>query len=444
MKTPNIQLLMTGNELMTGDIVDSNSSMIAEQLLSLGLSVQRKVTIADDLNLLQKEIDHMCNQADILIINGGLGPTTDDMTSQALALCCNTILEENKTAKEHVESWVKKRGKILDDPQLKQAKLPKNSTVIPNLVGSAVGIKIQHKNCDIYCTPGVPSELKSMLVHTIIPELKLKHCLSMHYKVRRFQVFGIGESALQSQLFENIKDWPKSISLGFRAASPFLELKLTAKENKDHPHLDTLVVQIKNLLGAHILEEITSFPKTMAEHTIDLLIQKNKTITFAESCTGGLISSLLTNINGASKVFEAGFVTYSNEIKTKIVNVNESTLIEHGAVSEAVVIEMAKGALEKSTADYALAVSGIAGPSGGTKEKPVGLVWMAWGNLQRIHTTHFIIKGKREYVQISAANRALDLIRRLLLEETEPPFYLQNIMNTAETPFNNFYTRENM
>jgi len=421
----NIQLLLTGNELMVGDIIDSNSAMIAQHLLPLGVTIQRKVTVADNIELLVNEIKNISKLADVLIINGGLGPTIDDLTAQALAKSCKLSLEESPLAVHHLEEWSTRRGMTLDSTNLKQAMLPQNANIITNRTGSAVGFHINFQECDIYCTPGVPSELEIMLEEEIIPLLQPKLSHNENYLVLRLHIFGIGESALQTMMIEHFPDWPKEIDIGFRASSPFLELKLTIHQNKDKPLLATYTKKVYALLGSHILSKLKDKAPTMAEYVLTLLIKNNQRITTAESCTGGLISSLLTNIAGSSKAFEAGYVTYSNKMKQEMLDVSQKTLQTHGAVSEQVVIEMAKGALIKSRANCVIAVSGIAGPEGGSEEKPVGSVWIAWGDNKKINTVYLCINGPRNYFQIAVANRALDLIRRKLLSNNEPPLYFR-------------------
>lgn len=409
---------------MVGDIIDSNSAMIAQHFLPLGATIQKKVTIADDINLLINEILNISKHADVLIINGGLGPTIDDLTAQALAHSCQIPLEEHPAAMLHLKEWAIRRGISLDKANLKQAMLPQNVNIIINRTGSAVGFHINFQQCDIYCTPGVPSELEIMLQEEIIPLIQPKLSQLEQYQVLRLHVFGIGESALQSMIDEHFPDWPQQIEIGFRAASPFLELKLAIHLNKDEPLLKTYTEKLYTLLGDHILAKLSGKMPTMAEYVLNLLIKENKQLTTAESCTGGLISSLLTNIAGASKAFEAGYITYSNQMKQKMLDVSGETLSKYGAVSKQVVIEMAQGALIKSNANYVIAVSGIAGPEGGTAEKPVGSVWIAWGNNKKINTTYLCIKGNRNYFQVAVANRALDLIRRELLISNEKPNYI--------------------
>lgn len=423
MTIANVHLLLTGNELMTGDIVDSNSAMIAQQCKAIGIKISRKVTLADDLDLLAKEIEHLTKDADVLIINGGLGPTTDDLTAQALALATQRYLKQHPIALAHLKSWCEQRNAHLGKANLKQALLPENCNIIANRIGSAVGFSLTLNNCQIFCTPGVPRELNIMLDEEIIPELASQSNFTAEMDITRLQLFGIGESTLQSMLLKNFPDWPKEVEVGFRASSPLIELKLTVEKNEYLSIKIDLIKKIKTLLNDHIIEEIKDKPYSLAELVLQLCQQKNLKITTAESCTGGLIASEITKVSGSSSSFEAGFVTYSNNMKSKLLHVDENILEQYGAVSEQTVIAMAEGALSIAGADLVIAVSGIAGPTGGSKEKPVGSVWIAWGNKDKIHTKYFCIKANRENFQRMVAARSLDLIRRLLIESSQTPLY---------------------
>jgi nicotinamide-nucleotide amidase len=421
---PNVQLLLTGNELMTGDIVDSNSAMIAQQLKELGLEVSRKVTIADDIKLLVNEIRLMAAQADILIINGGLGPTVDDLTAQALAEATERELTEHPKALEHLVYWCEKRGVKLNTPNLKQAILPENCYIIPNNQGSAVGFNVNYLNCDIYCTPGVPRELKMMLNEEISPEIAKNLPSELISDVTRLQVFGLGESTLQKMIDEKLPGWPESIELGFRAGMPLLEVKLTTKNQKGHDIKLSWQKKLLKVLGDHLIGHIDDEPLTLSAHVLSKLAKNNLKITTAESCTGGLISSMITQVSGASELFEAGFVTYSNNMKTKLLGVPEQLLKKHGAVSQEVVVAMANGALKSSSAHYAIAVSGVAGPNGGSDEKPVGTVWLAWGTVEKMKSVCLLMPLPRQYFQKYVASIGLDLVRRELINSEEIPHYI--------------------
>ncbi|MCI2285087.1 CinA family nicotinamide mononucleotide deamidase-related protein [Colwellia sp. MSW7] len=399
MNKPNVQLLLTGNELMTGDIVDSNSAMIAQQLKELGLEISRKITIPDEIDLLVQEINALAASADILIINGGLGPTIDDLTAQALAKATNVELVEHPKALEHLVAWCEKRGVQLNGPNLKQAILPKGCSIVANNQGSAVGFKMRHLECDIFCTPGVPRELKVMLSEQIAPDIASRLPTELISDVTRLQVFGLGESTLQKLIDEKLPDWPDNIELGFRAGMPILEVKLTTTNQEAHTQKQLWQTKLLNILGDHVIAQINKEPLSLAQHVLSTPAKDKLTITTAESCTGGLIASMITQVSGASEFFEAGFVTYSNAMKTKLLGVPEQLLNEFGAVSQEVAIAMAQGALKQSSADMAIAVTGIAGPDGGSDEKPVGTVWLAWGSKENLKSICLLMPLPRLYFQ---------------------------------------------
>lgn len=421
---PNVALLLTGDELMNGDVIDSNSLLITEKLRELGLSVNKRVTIGDHLHSLSIEINQLTEQHDILLINGGLGPTIDDLTAQALAKSLKVELILQQGAHDHLIKWTNKRGIQLNQSNLKQAFLPSGCEIIDNPVGSAVGFQAQLNDCLIICTPGVPSELSIMLDTDINSLLKSAFPLTETPEVSKLQTFGIGESGLQELINQEFPNWPDEIVIGFRASMPIVELKLITNCQQGQKILPLWQSKLQKILGEHVITRSGGVKHLLAKTLVQQLTEKNVKITTAESCTGGMIASQITHIAGASAVFEAGYVTYSNEIKHKTLMVPLSTLDAHGAVSEETVIAMAKGALKASNADIAIAVSGIAGPSGGSIEKPVGTVWVAWGSSQQMHATQFNIKGTREYFQQLVTARCLDLTRRMLIKSNEKPYYL--------------------
>jgi nicotinamide-nucleotide amidase len=417
-----IHLLLTGNELMTGDTVDSNSAMIAQLSFDQGLQIATKSTIGDDLALLVSEIKRLSRNADVLIINGGLGPTSDDLTAEALARVLGVPLEWHPAALEHLERWCEQRNYPLSESNKKQALLPVNIALIANDAGSAVGFKADYQGCLIMCTPGVPHELKTMLKRHILPELAAMRPVHVQPKRVRFRIFGFGEANLQQLIKQHFPVWPAKLELGFRASMPLLELKIKVDATEEYPLLEEWTDKLRTVLGAHI---VTEDERTLAQVVIDLLMERQLRVTCAESCTGGKIASLLTEVPGASQVFEAGFVTYANSIKHKVLGVSEYSLETSGAVSEAVVRDMLQGALQVSAADIGVAVSGVAGPSGGSAEKPVGTVWLAWGSAQKMHARQFYFPGSRTFFQQIVAALALDLIRRELLNIDEPADYFQ-------------------
>ncbi len=417
----NIQLLLTGDELMSGDVLDSNSCMMADILKMQGLVFSRKVTVGDNLQQLINEIEALSKASDILIINGGLGPTVDDKTAQALASVVNQPLVIHEKAMEHLTTWCTARGFELNEPNKKQALLPDGVSMVHNPTGSAPGFSINHNDCLIIATPGVPSEAKSMLSESIMPILARMNP-DAKTQVKRLQVFGIGESTLQRTINEALPDWPDNIELGFRAAFPQVEVKLTVHDETGINALPQWQAKLESLFGTHILGEGDI---QLPELVVSLLKQQQKQLTLAESCTGGLIAAKITSVAGASQVFEGGFVTYSNAIKEKVLGVRRESLISEGAVSEPVVRDMALGALNVASANLAVAVSGIAGPGGGSEEKPVGTVWLAWGSENKMNSQELYYPGSRDYFQEYVASAALDLIRRELLKIEEVPWYFK-------------------
>jgi nicotinamide-nucleotide amidase len=416
-----IKLLLTGNELMNGDIVDSNSSMIAQRFAAHGWRIIEKRTIGDDRALLIATLGEMARDCDVLLVNGGLGPTVDDLTAEALAAAAGVAIVEQPQALAHLEQWSTQRGLVLNAANRKQALLPAGCDILPNPVGTAVGFALDLHGCRIYCTPGVPRELERMVDDSIVPELTRRFGAG-RTRLVRFGLFGIGESALQQLISDNIPDWPASVELGFRASFPVLELKLASHGEAGERAVEALLPRLEPLLT-----EFRVDGGSLGACVVELLKQRGLRITTAESCTGGLIASQITQVAGASNVFDAGFVTYSNAMKQALLGVDADILEREGAVSETVVLQMARGALERSGADHAIAISGIAGPSGGSDEKPVGTVWFAWGGRDDLRSACFAFgdHNKRQWIQQYSAAVALDLTRRHLLGIDAPPNYLR-------------------
>ncbi len=414
-----VQLLLTGNEIMSGDTVDSNSAHIAQRLQELAVSVYRKVTVGDDTAALERELSAMTENADLIIVNGGLGPTIDDLTAQVVAAVANVPLEEHPDAVAHLKNWCAKRNAPLNAANMKQAMLPAGATIIANPVGSAVGFEIEVNDARIVCTPGVPSEMFAMM-DDIVGSLAERLQRPSAVNIVRLQTFGIGESTAQQLIADNISDWPEDVELGFRAGAPQMEVKLTITRASAATAQQHCREQLLNLLGYHVIGEGNT---QLAERVLELLRERNATLTTAESCTGGLIASMLTKIPGASEGFHAGFVTYDNAIKHSVLDVDMTLLNTEGAVSETVVRQMALGALDKSGANYAVAVSGIAGPGGGSDDKPVGTVWLAWGSREALHTRCLCWPVERSLFQTMVAAAGLDMIRRTLLGTDDEPRY---------------------
>ncbi len=416
-----IQLLLTGNELMAGDIVDSNSSMIADFLGQHGWRIARKVTVADDLELLVSEIQSMAGNSDVLIVNGGLGPTVDDLTAQALALSAGLPLAEHPQAIAHLQNWCSRRNFVLNQANLKQAILPEGCNILGNESGSAVGMHMRIGNCEIFATPGVPSELRSMFRHEVLPILEANFA-SDRIETRRMLVFGRGESTLQELISGHYAKWPTEVDLGFRASMPALEVKLTAQGDNA-----ALLDEWQQRLIDDIFQDtyIDNAPSSLAQATVDALYGEQLRLATAESCTGGMIASQITDIPGASQVFEAGWVTYSNAMKMGQLGIDEGLLNNHGAVSQEVAEAMAESAKQHSGADIAISVTGIAGPEGGSDTKPVGTVWIALALEAETRSYALHMPYGRSMFRTWVSAICLDLVRRAALGYTLQPDYLE-------------------
>ncbi len=418
---PMVQLLLTGDELMSGDTVDSNSALIARELAVLGLVPARRITLGDDPQALRTEIQDLCTRGDVLLINGGLGPTIDDLTAEVLAQVAEVPLAEHPEALEHLDAWCERRGLALNDANRKQALLPEGCEILPNPVGSAVGFCLTVSDCLVLCTPGVPGELRAML-NPIKERLQERFGIRVQRHVLRLQTFGVGESTAQQLVLDDKSDWPSEVALSFRAGAPQLEIKLTVDVEAHLPLRHQCRQRLETLFGDHIVGE---GDRKLAAAVIDLARDQGKTITTAESCTGGLIAQMLTQIPGSSDVFPGGIVSYANEVKASLLSVSDTTLTEHGAVSEATVREMVQGALKATGADLGVAVSGVAGPGGGSADKPVGTVWLAWGDSDTVETVCLHWPLERVLFQTMVAAAGLDVLRRRLLGIPEQSFYLR-------------------
>ncbi len=416
-----LNLLLTGNELMAGDTIDSNSVMMAEQLAPLGWRIHKKVTVGDDRALLRSEIDQLCEDADVLIINGGLGPTVDDLTAQVLAECSGQPLQEHPQAIAHLKDWCQRRGFAMNASNRKQAMLPADCDIIANARGSAVGILLQHRNCMVLATPGVPSELRQMLSDEILPLLRQRFD-SDHIRTLRLGVFGLGESGIQEQFNRELPHWPSDIDLGFRASMPVLEVKLTARGQDASRQIETWRKPVEALLGDHLLGEL---PLNLPAVLVAEMKRAGRKLCTAESCTGGLIAAQITSVAGASAVFPGGIVSYSNAMKHSQLGVARDILERCGAVSEEVAMAMARGALRAGSADLALAVTGIAGPGGGSDDKPVGTVWLAWGDAEQLRSLCLQLPFDRQGFQQWVAALGIDLLRRQLLGVNTLPGVVQ-------------------
>ncbi|MEO8770392.1 MAG: CinA family nicotinamide mononucleotide deamidase-related protein [Ferruginibacter sp.] len=411
----NVSIITIGDELLIGQVIDTNSAWMAQELNKAGISVKRRVAVGDVADDIVKALDEESIHADIILLTGGLGPTADDITKPLLCKYFNgkMIIDEGALANvKYLFEMIFKRP--ITERNLKQAEVPDNCKVIPNKRGSAPGMLFEKKGKIFISMPGVPHEMKGMMETDVIPFL-IKKFTVPHIAHRTLITFGIGESMINDMILDFENALPSHIKLAYLPNYGMVRLRLTSSgENKDaiETEIDQSFSQLKQLVKAYM---ITDIDETMEQVLGKLLLQKNKTMCTAESCTGGYIAHLITSVSGSSSFYDGSVVSYSYKAKEDLLGVREKTLLEKGAVSEDVVIEMAKGALQKIKSNYAIAVSGIMGPNGGTPDKPVGTVWVAVGNNEKMLTRKFHFRFERKLnIQLTATN-ALNLLREFIM-----------------------------
>lgn len=403
-----IEFISTGDEVLSGQIIDTNAAWVSQYFFHQGREFSRRHTVADDLESLIDIITETSLRADVVIMNGGLGPTSDDLSAEAAAAAMAVPLTLSQVWYDHLVEKYAKSNRELSTSNEKQAWLPQGCDVIDNPVGTACGFSFQFNRARFYFTPGVPSEFKHMVIEQILPDIQRRFIAVIAPSLIKIKTFGISESSLSERLAT--LTLPASITLGFRVDFPTVEVKLLSTVEADLAKARDLVYAE---LGACILFEGDD---CFAQYLQNIMLEKGHTLSLAESCTGGLIASELIAVAGSSGYLDSSHVTYSNAAKCRLVNVQEVTLIKHGAVSMQVAAEMAQGAMLNAGVDFALSVSGIAGPGGGSEEKPVGTV--AFALATKTHTFSqllFIPRWQRQGIRTVALYVALDMLRRELL-----------------------------
>jgi nicotinamide-nucleotide amidase len=368
-------ILSTGDEVLLGDIVDTNSSFLCSCLKDMGIEVQKIIAVSDNIDAIASTIKDSSSQTDICLVTGGLGPTKDDLTALACSKAADDTLMLNNDALKSMQIYFKKKGFQLTKDNEKQAMLPAKSKMIENRSGTAPGFYIKINRCLFFFMPGVPSEMKLMFNKKIKKILVNKFKLNDGILIERLTLFGLPESKA-GFLLKEFENYYPQMRLGFRADFLVIEVKIVLSDF--HIDKDKALVKIKDA-KQWIIEKlgnkvVSTKGRSIAQEVGLLLTQQHKTLAIAESCTGGLIANMMTDISGSSDFFLFSGVTYSNDAKINILNVQKKTIIDHGAVHEQTALEMAKGAKQKSGADFAISTTGVAGPTGGTKQRPVGMV----------------------------------------------------------------------
>lgn len=408
-------LVSTGTELLLGKTIDTNSVFLAERLTNMGIKVIGKSVVGDNREHIHNAISMGINSADIVITTGGLGPTLDDLTKEVACEVLNCPMVEFEAEVKKLREFFQKRNRNMPEINLKQAMFPIDAKIITNKNGTAPGMYLNKSGKTLICLPGPPHEIMPMYIEEVEPLLKIDYGHNNRQSsVITLNIFGLGESQVEEMLAEIVKD-PRGCSLALIAKDGEIQLRVTA-EGKDTCHsqqiLTELVARIKSILG----DKIYGYNEnTLPVVVADLLLQHNFNLAVAESCTGGLLAKMLTDLPGSSEYFWGGAVSYSDEAKTRIMGVSDNTISQYGAVSEPVAQEMAIQIRKLAGSDIGVSITGIAGPGGGNEIKPVGTVFIGVDSQRgtKVKQLHFV--GNREAIRTLAAKNALDWLRKLLL-----------------------------
>lgn len=371
-------IITIGDEILIGQIVDTNSVSIAKQLNAAGITVAERLSVGDDAARIEESLRHALAQSQVVILTGGLGPTKDDITKFTLARIFSARMVEDKAVAEHVRTMLARRGIEFNDLNRSQALVPDTCTVLPNRHGTAPGMWFETAEGGVVVSlPGVPFEMEHLMQDEVMP--RLKHHFSLHANIHRTMITaGLAESMLAARIADWENALPKGIKLAYLPSPNVVRLRLSAYDVEDADATRKTIDNLFDRLYDIIPQYIVGFEDASVQALVHkLLTERGLTLATAESCTGGAIASRFTAMAGASAYFLLGAVTYSNEAKRDVLGVNYDDIMRFGAVSETVARQMAEGARRVSGADYAVATTGIAGPTGGTAEKPVGTVWFA-------------------------------------------------------------------
>lgn len=388
-------IITIGDEILIGQIVDTNSAWMAQQLNLLGIGVNRIVSISDKHHEIVSAFHESVQRVKVVLVTGGLGPTRDDITREALCEFFETHMIMDNNVLEHVTSMLAARNISMNELNRLQAMVPAACTVLHNPVGTAPGMWFEQNGVIVVCMPGVPFEMKELMNREVLPRLQQRFSLDAIYH-QSVMTSGITESALALKIASWELALPSFIKLAYLPAASIIRLRLTALGN-DIKYLENEVKKQIEKLCLMIPEHIYALYDEPIEVSLGkLLLDNNISLSTAESCTGGNISHLITSVSGSSAYFKGSVVAYSNEIKEAVLGVKQDTLMHYGAVSKQTVEEMAKGVRSVFKTDYALSISGIAGPNGGSEEKPVGTVWVAITGDNVMITKQFLFGDNRE------------------------------------------------
>lgn len=406
-------IISIGNEVLSGQTSDSNSTYLSKKLLEIGVEVKSNYTVRDEVAAIVRALKLASEDAEVVLTTGGLGPTDDDLTREGLAKFLCVDLKLDNELLQRIQDFFSSRSLKMPEKNKVQAYMPAGAKAIANNLGTAPGIKAEVNDRIFVALPGVPGEMRQMFEETVLPELE-KLAVDQAIVVRKLKCFGTGESNI-AELLGSLMERGRNPLINCTASRGIITLHIiaTAKDKaKAQQMIQKDEVMLSELLGELIYG---TGEQSLADVVAEKLTQQKKTIATAESCTGGLLAKLLTDLPGASSYFMCGWVSYSNEAKVNELGVPEQLIEKYGAVSEKVAEAMAEGARKRAGADFAIGITGIAGPTGASAQKPVGLVYISLVSEGQSETKHFLFAKDRGSVRLRAAQTALNMLRRELL-----------------------------
>jgi nicotinamide-nucleotide amidase len=403
----NVELLSTGDELLTGQVVDTNSVWLMDRLWDLGLMARRKTLVGDDRADLDAAIRETAARADLVVVSGGMGPTEDDLTSEQVAAVLGVPLEIHEPSLRAIEERFRRFGRSMTANNVKQARFPRGAEVIPNRFGTAPGFAVRLGRAEVVCLPGVPVEFKGLAEEWVLPRIAGR--LGEVPAARVLKLIGVPESHADHAM-RSVMDDPANagVRFGFRAHFPEVHLKWSISGPDAAAHAERIAVAARALFGDAVWGEGKD---ELPDLVVRRLVARGERVAVAESCTGGLLAELVTRVPGASAAFELGVVAYANAMKERLVGVPGTLIAAHGAVSEPVARALAEGILRAGGASWGVGITGVAGPTGGTPEKPVGTVHVALAGPSGTLHLRRQYRGDRERIRRQAAYEALNLLR---------------------------------
>jgi len=407
-------IITVGDEILIGQVIDTNSAYLGQKLSEIGIQLKKTFSVGDQHNEIILGLSQALNEADIVFMTGGLGPTKDDITKKAIADFLGLELFFHQETFDRIKGIFERMGRPMSPSHNDQCLMPQGVQILKNSMGTAPGMLFYHQGKRIISMPGVPYEMKSIMEEVVIPILMAESINFIIHKT--ILTCGVGETTIENKISDIVSTFPPNIKIAYLPALAQVRLRISGT-GQNESELQHMVTHYTTLISDRISDVIYGYGDTSLEKEIyNLSFEKGLKIGTAESCTGGLIASKLVSIPGSSAYFMGSIVAYSNDIKTNILKVKNETLNIHGAVSEETVKEMVDGAIDILNVDIAVAVSGIAGPDGGTLEKPVGTIWICAGSRQN-KVTYLLKAGKDRLKNIEIASiYALNLLRKFLLE----------------------------